>query len=60
MGVVLSTIYTENFNCVSPSVLNDDMSDEETNFVIYSRIDAKIVTIEFESESDSESRGLDS
>ena len=60
MGIVLSTFYTENFSCVSPNVLIDDMSDEETNFVIYSRVDAKIVTIESETESDSESRGLDS
>ena len=58
MGIVLSTIYTENFSCVSPNVLIDDTSDEETKFVIYSRVDAKIVTIE--SESESESSSLDS
>ena len=50
MGEVLSTIYTENFKCVSTS---DEYEDNE--FVILSRPNTEIVTIESETDSDSES-----
>ena len=52
MGIVLSTFYTENFSyCVPPHILIDDTSDEESQFIVYSRVDAKIVTIESDSDS---------
>ena len=50
MGEVLSTIYTENFECVSTI----DDTNEDTKFVILSRIGIEIITIDSDSESDSE------
>ena len=53
MGVVLSTIYTENFKCVS----TNDETNADTKFVILSRTNTEIVTIDSDTESDSGSRG---
>ena len=49
MGGVLSTIYTENFKCVSTI----DDTNEDTKFVILSHPNIKIITIESETDSDS-------
>ena len=55
MGSVLSTFvqdYNENFSYRTPSHIQmDDSSDEEEQFIIYSRVDVRIVTIDSESES---------
>ena len=51
MGVVLSTIYTENFRYVPIN----DATNSDTKFVILSRPKTEIVTIESETDSDSES-----
>ena len=51
MGEVLSTIYTENFECVSTI----DDTNEDTKFVILSRPNTEIITLD--SDSDSGSRG---
>ena len=52
MGTVLSTFYTENFSYrILPNIPIDDSSDEESQFIVYSRVDAKIVTIDSESDS---------
>ena len=55
MGSVLSTFvqdYNENFSYRTPSQFQmDDSSDEEEQFIIYSRVDVRIVTIDSESDS---------
>ena len=55
MGSVLSTFvqdYNENFSYRIPSHIQmDDSSDEEEQFIIYSRVDVRIVTIDSESDS---------
>ena len=53
MGVVLSTIYTENFKYVP---INDATNDD-TKFIILSRTDTEIITIDLDTDSDSGSRG---
>ena len=49
MGSVLSTFvqdYNDNFSYRLPShIPMDDSSDEEEQFIVYSRVDARIVTI---------------
>ena len=52
MGVVLSTIYTENFKCVS----TNDETNADTKFIILSRTNTEIVTIDSDTESDSGSK----
>ena len=55
MGSVLSTFvedYNENFSYRIPShIPMDDSSDEDEQFIVYSRVDVRIVTIDSESES---------
>ena len=55
MGSVLSTFvqdYNDNFSYRLPShIPMDDSSDEEEQFIVYSRVDARIVTIDSESDS---------
>ena len=53
MGSVLSTFvedYNEIFSYRLPShIPMDDSSDEEEQFIVYSRVDVRIVTIDSES-----------
>ena len=55
MGAVLSTFvedYNENFSYRNPShIPMDDSSDEDEQFIVYSRVDVRIVTIDSESDS---------
>ena len=50
MGSVLSTFvedYNENFSYRMPSPTRmDDSSDEDEQFIVYSRVDVRIVTID--------------
>ena len=52
MGSVLSTFvqdYNENFSYRIPSHIQmNDSSDEDEQFIIYSRVDVRIVTIDSE------------
>ena len=53
MGSVLSTFvqdYNENFSYRIPSHIQmNDSSDEDEQFIVYSRVDVRIVTIDSES-----------
>ena len=53
MGSVLSTFvqdYNKNFSYRIPSHIQmNDSSDEDEQFIIYSRVDVRIVTIDSES-----------
>ena len=55
MGSVLSTFvqdYNENFSYRIPSHIQmNDSSDEDEQFIVYSSIDVRIVTIDSESDS---------
>ena len=55
MGSVLSTFvedYNENFSYRIPShIPMDDSSDADDQFIVYSRVDVRIVTIDSESDS---------
>ena len=55
MGSVLSTFvedYNENFSYRIPShIPMNDSSDEDEQFIVYSRVDVRIVTIDSESDS---------